>query len=213
MNSHQGSSLTRATCHFLLPIGPRKLFAAACWATENLLLANWALNIYLEAYWAPADQGTLGRNREGPFYIDTFMYLSRNMSARREVFMQRWLWERTSSSLVTQTDICIFWTYIGQIKKGGKDRRQTSKWFGEVPTDTDSSASTNTGEIVKSEYVLKISIFWVTLGGKQFNLKNDGSFICATNYQGGFVVIGGTMMGKVDRWGIQTIQKLISYLF
>ena len=53
----------------------------------------------------------------------------------------------------------------------------------------------------------------ITLGGKQFNLKNDGSFICATNYQGGFVVIGGTMVGKVDRWGIQTIRKLISYLF
>ena len=112
----------------------------------------------------------------------------------------------------TDRHICKFWTYIGQIKKGGKDRRQTSKWFGEVPTDTDSTSSTNTGEIVKSEYVLKISIFWTILGGKQFNLTNDGSFICATNYQGGFVVIGGTMMGKVDRWWVQTIWKLISYL-
>ena len=98
-------------------------------------------------------------------------------------------------------------------KKGGTDSRQTSKWFREVPTDTESSASTNTGEIVKSEYVLKLSMLLITLGGKQFNLKNDGSFICATNYQGGFVVIGGTMVGKVDRWGLQTIQKLISYLF
>ena len=53
----------------------------------------------------------------------------------------------------------------------------------------------------------------ITLGGKQFNLKNDGSFICATNYQGGFVVIGGSMVGKVDRWGIQTIRKIISNLF
>ena len=101
---------------------------------------------------------------------------------------------------------------LNRYKKGGTDRRQTSKWFREVPTDTDSSASTNTGEIVKSEYVLKLSMLLTTLGGKQFNLTNDGSFICATNYQGGFVVIGGSMVGKVDRWGIQTIQKLISFL-
>ena len=110
------------------------------------------------------------------------------------------------------TDI-YFEHMLNRYKKGGTDRRQTSKWFREVPTDTDSSASTNTGEIVKSEYVLKLSMLLITLGGKQFNLKNDGSFICATNYQGGFVVIGGSMVGKVDRWGIQTIRKLISFLF
>ena len=155
------------------------------------------------------------------------MTLSLNISAKREVSMQQWWWGRTSSLLVAQTDILnIDWirikkmaqTYILNIycidiKQGGTDRRQTSKWFREVPTDTDSSASTNTGEIVKSEYVLKLSMLLITLGGKQFNLKNDGSFICATNYQGGFVVIGGSMVGKVDRWGIQTIQKLISNLF
>ena len=48
------------------------------------------------------------------------------------------------------TDI-YFEHMLNRYKKGGTDRRQTSKWFREVPTDTDSSASTNTGEIVKSE--------------------------------------------------------------
>ena len=178
-------------------VGPRKI---CCWQTEPWIFI-WK---HIGPHQTREHWGEIGK---GPFYIDTFMYSSRNMSARREVFMQRWLWERTSSSLVTQTDICIFWTYIGQIKKGGKDRRQTSKWFGEVPTDTDSTSSTNTGEIVKSEYVLKMSIFWIIIGGKQFNLKNDGSFICATNYQGGFVVIGGTMMGKVDRWEFRPFEN------
>ena len=48
------------------------------------------------------------------------------------------------------TDI-YFEHILHKQKKGGTDSRQTSKWFREIPTDTDSSASTNTGEIVKSE--------------------------------------------------------------
>ena len=38
-------------------------------------------------------------------------------------------------------------------------------------------------------------------GGKQFNLQNNGYGTCAVNYQGGFVMIGGSGHGKVDRWG------------
>ena len=48
-------------------------------------------------------------------------------------------------------------------------------------------------------------------GGKQFTLKNNGDATCAVSYQGGFVMIGGYIHGKVDRLGRKQ-QYLIPHL-
>ena len=43
-------------------------------------------------------------------------------------------------------------------------------------------------------------IFQIIPGGKEFALQNSGEFSCAASYQGGFVMMGGRVHGKVDRW-------------
>ena len=43
-------------------------------------------------------------------------------------------------------------------------------------------------------------IFQIISGGKTFSLQNGGEMPCAASYQGGFVMMGGYIHGKVDRW-------------
>ena len=43
-------------------------------------------------------------------------------------------------------------------------------------------------------------IFQIISGGKTFSLQNGGEMSCAASYQGGFVMMGGYIHGKVDRW-------------